>query len=607
MKLPFDEWTILPAAIVLAAAFTSRRSSRVAAPRGAVALLGSPWAPLVVAVPLFLGMLVFEGRAQPIPLLFAVLFGLVGRADPVPAPRQAGPQGERRLGMPALIGVASAALTAWVWSGGGFTPRFHDESAYLLQGEIFAHGRWTEPSPPHPEFFEQFHVLVVPRRAAKYPPGHALMLAPGVALGAPPAIPLLLTAGTGALLFVLIRRVAGSLAALLAWLVWVGAPGGLQDRTSYFSELTTGFLWLAVWWAVWRWLESGGRGWLAAAGFGISFGLITRPLTMLLFALPVVVAVSVRAVRRRTYRDLAAAAAAGLLPLLLLPVWATRTTGDWAASPLSLYTRAYMPFDRPGFGAHPRPPQRAVPAAMQELNPLFRRIHRQHTPALLPGALRDRAAAVLRGVFGGGLGLLIPFFFLGLTLLSREGAFAAVTALLLLVGYLAYAHMASWTIYYLETQAVLAAAAGIGLDRAIGRVPPRIGRTAVALAIVGLAVAGAFSAAAARLGEARSSGRLARLEVALGALAPQEPSIVFIRPAPGASPHESLVQNPAALDRARVWLVHDLGKANERLRQAAPDRTAYLYDETRGRVIRFPPNASSPSAGSPGPLQSPSS
>jgi hypothetical protein len=34
----------------------------------------------------------------------------------------------------------------------------HDEIAYVLQANIFAHFRWSAPSPPIPAFFEQAHV-----------------------------------------------------------------------------------------------------------------------------------------------------------------------------------------------------------------------------------------------------------------------------------------------------------------------------------------------------------------------------------------------------------------------------------------------------------------
>ena len=62
--------------------------------------------------------------------------------------------------------------------------------------------------PPLPEFFESAHILVVPRFAAKYLPGHAAVLAPFLALGAPWLAPCLLLGLAAALIF-LAARLAG--------------------------------------------------------------------------------------------------------------------------------------------------------------------------------------------------------------------------------------------------------------------------------------------------------------------------------------------------------------------------------------------------------------
>ncbi len=135
-------------------------------------------------------------------------------------------------------------------------PKSHDENAYLLQAGIFAQGRWSDPPPPLPEFFEQMHVLSQPRRAAKYPPGHALVLAPGVALGVPAAVPVALAGASGALLFALARRAANAAVAGLAWLFWLAPSHPLYFRASYLSEGTTSLLWLAGWWALAEWVET---------------------------------------------------------------------------------------------------------------------------------------------------------------------------------------------------------------------------------------------------------------------------------------------------------------------------------------------------------------
>src|SRR4029079_2758739 len=65
--------------------------------------------------------------------------------------------------VPLLLGVATGAATWWVW-GESFarTSVVHDESAYLLQAQLFAKGRFTAPTPPLYHFFEQLYVNLVP-------------------------------------------------------------------------------------------------------------------------------------------------------------------------------------------------------------------------------------------------------------------------------------------------------------------------------------------------------------------------------------------------------------------------------------------------------------
>ena len=110
--------------------------------------------------------------------------------------------------MTVAFGAAGAAFLAWVWGSLAEPPFIHDEAAYLLQADIFAAGRLSAPAPPLPEFFEQYHVLVTPRLAPKYPPAHALMLVPGMWLGLPGLMPVALHGLAGAMLFALARRLA---------------------------------------------------------------------------------------------------------------------------------------------------------------------------------------------------------------------------------------------------------------------------------------------------------------------------------------------------------------------------------------------------------------
>src|ERR1700750_2507536 len=70
-------------------------------------------------------------------------------------------------GAPLLIGIASALLSLWVWRTVSRDPVMHDESAYLLQAELFSRLRWTGTVPGVPAFFQQLYILVDPALASK--------------------------------------------------------------------------------------------------------------------------------------------------------------------------------------------------------------------------------------------------------------------------------------------------------------------------------------------------------------------------------------------------------------------------------------------------------
>src|SRR5260370_3211489 len=135
-----------------------------------------------------------------------------------------------------VCGVVTELLTWWVWGSLDQVAVFHDEAAYLLQAEIFASGRWAAPARPLHEFYEKFDVLVTPVFASKYWPGHSLLMVPGVWLGLPGLVPVLLSGLTGALCFGLARRVSTPGIALVTWLVWTTASGNLHWRAAVLSS-----------------------------------------------------------------------------------------------------------------------------------------------------------------------------------------------------------------------------------------------------------------------------------------------------------------------------------------------------------------------------------
>ena len=498
---------------------------------------------------------------------------------------------------PWVIGVLTSLLCGYVWGHWNPTPVVHDEASYLLQARIFALGRFAMPSPPLPEFFEQFHTFVTPAFASKYPPGHALLMSIGVLLGWAPLVPLVMDGLTGALVFVLARRVANPWVALLTWFIWITAGSTYHHIASYFSQTTTCALWLLGWWALARWRDDGERRWLmmvAACTGGLA---VTRPMTAVAYAIPVAVVVLRLAMRRRAWKDVGLAMAVGSAILLLIPYANYRTTGDWRVMPFSQYSKVYLPFDRPGFGLDSTPPQRALPPDMAQLTSVFQPVHAAYEPDILPRALVYRVWFSARDLWFGARILLGLAALAAIPLIGVEIGFALASTLTLFLCYLSYAHSPAWTLYYAETLPVFALLSALGIwrllsvGRAAGREGARqVGRGAV-LATCGLMAF--YLPTAARNLEFWHATHVAeqsyqRAVFHAVAAIPEPKVIVFMRYAPWHNIHTSLIANEPDLPAAHAWLVYDRGTDNARLRHLAPDRVAYLYDEARLAIERYP-------------------
>jgi hypothetical protein len=498
-------------------------------------------------------------------------------------------------GIPWLVGVVAIAVTLVTWGSIQPVAVYHDEAAYLLQAGIFAQGRWTGPPPPIPAFFEQFHVLLSPGLAPKYPPGFALALVPGSWLHLPALVPLLLTALTAALGFALARRIVGGPVALLTTAIWLASPGNLRFRAGYFSEILTSLLWLAGWWALLQWRSSSRVSWLLALAGCVGLCAITRPLTALVFALPVGAVVLRDVARRRAWGQLAAAIALGTSIVMLMPLHNSKVTGNWRTSPYARYTTLYLPFDRMGFGLDSTPAAAPLPADMQALSAYFGGAHAKHTARRLPVIAMQRARAVLTDMGGPPALAAAALALLGLPGAPAAVLFAAGTALLLLLAHLPYAHFNNWTLYYLEAFPVIALLLALGIAR-LGRLlignslepgdtAKRVDWLLVATA-AGVFLVLPFRVQSARSEHLRNAAAQLYFQELLQAV--PQPAVVFVRYGPRHVSHYSLIQNPVDYDTAPVWLVYDRGRENADLLALAPGRAAYLYDEELGALTPLP-------------------
>lgn len=505
---------------------------------------------------------------------------------------------ERRLSgrqAPLVIGVISAVALWWTWGSLRPVEVIHDETAYLLQATMLASGHLAGPPRPLPEFFEQFQVFASPILAAKYPPGFALALVPGIWLGLPGLMPVVMIGLSGGLIFALGRRIATPGIALLTWAIWFVAPGSIPFRHLIMSETLTTTLWLAGWWCLLEWLAGGALRWLLALAGLAAWCVLTRPLTGAAYALPLIVVAGVMSLRHGRARQLPPALAVAVAVLAILP-WQNRVvTGSWRQTAWSHYTAVYAPSDHFGFGVDSTPPQRSLPPDFQDYVWYYGEFHKDFVPSNLPRFFRERGAQLLHDAWGP----LAPVAALlaGLGLAAGGGAVlvAASTALLLFLVHLGFAHPPEWSIYYEETWPVLALLTALGAGRLVDLIGARLRRepppasparaSSPALVLLALVV---LATAPVHWRDARQNYRLLsdyhrRFRDRVAALPGR--TIVYVRYARNHIFHRSLISNPADLADARSWIVYDRGADNIRLLATASDRSPYLYFE-RGDSLR---------------------
>jgi hypothetical protein len=498
---------------------------------------------------------------------------------------------------PVAAGMLTAAFVRFVWGSFHEPGVVHDERAYLLQAEIFARGHWTAPPPPLASFFEQMHVFIEPAVFAKYPPAHALTLVPGVWLGIPGVVPVLLCGVSGALVFWIARRLGNEWIALLTWWLWTTAWPTLHWSASYFSETTSAAMWLIAVWATIRWMDSGRRVDLLVVAAALAWGLEARPLTIAVLAVPLAVVIARRVIAARAWTTLAAPVALGAAILMLGPLWNRATLGSWRLDPYPYYSRVYFPYDKPGFGADPAPPLRPLVAEIAPVGEWSRDVHAHYTLSSVPMAFAQRLITLLAWC-AEGWRLVIAAFILAALLHGSDVERAGVaTIALLLVAYLTFAHPPSWIVYYFEVLPVfyfLAARElgrvihkGAGLASAAGRRWPASAANAAFAIVLVLVPLGMIDVYRVRGAIDRRNAFHRSADAALAGL-PAELAIVFVRYGPSQSPHFALTRNEADLASARRWVVYDRGPRNGELRAFAPCRSAYRLDTETMRLERLP-------------------
>jgi hypothetical protein len=205
-------------------------------------------------------------------------------------------------------------------------PRIHDEFSYILMGETLAHVHTANPSPPLPEFFDSFHVLIRPAYVSKYFPAQGVFLALGEKLAGHPAIGVWLSSALAcaALVWMLQAWVSPGWALLGGFIVVVQYGVYSYWSQTYWGGMVAmlgGALFFGALRRLWEHFSWQGSIWLA---LGLVILANSRPLEGVLTVLPGTVLFLYRIVKNRRWSE------AGFWPKLVLPCLAILALGALA-------------------------------------------------------------------------------------------------------------------------------------------------------------------------------------------------------------------------------------------------------------------------------------
>lgn len=230
-------------------------------------------------------------------------------------------------------------------------PHVEDEAAYLFQAQVFARGRLSVPTPPHPaSYWTPFVLDYQGQRFSKYPPGYSLLLSLGVLAGKAWIINALL----GALSLWFIAQLGWTIysptTGLLAAALGLTCPAFLAESASLLAHPTSLFFTTLFLWAFASLIQKptdSSRRLAVVAGLALGYVAITRPYDAIGVSLPFALYGLARGLRgdRALLHFGMIAAAAALLLSFVLPIYWYWLTGEFVNPYLLVW-----PYDRPGFG-----------------------------------------------------------------------------------------------------------------------------------------------------------------------------------------------------------------------------------------------------------------
>ncbi|MFH1532760.1 MAG: glycosyltransferase family 39 protein [Pseudomonadota bacterium] len=185
------------------------------------------------------------------------------------------------IGAAVVMLLAMLVLVLAVFQG---APVTDDEPTYLFIARTLLEGRVINPSPGDEGFFQNMFLIFNGKGwYGKYPIGHPLLLAIGVAAGAVRAVPPLVSAGTLVLTWFVGARLVGRGAATLAVCLLALSPQFVMTGATLLSQPTATFVMILALLLTLRFEEAPDPARAALASAAWSFGVLVRPLPGILF------------------------------------------------------------------------------------------------------------------------------------------------------------------------------------------------------------------------------------------------------------------------------------------------------------------------------------
>jgi hypothetical protein len=235
----------------------------------------------------------------------------------------------------------------------GRQPLVNDEHSYLAQARLLAHGEVFRNLGSIADFFPSPQSVIDGGRwFVFYLPGHAAALVPGTWLGWPELVPRLLAMLSVALTWSLAARLAIARPDWAAWCLAL-SPAFLGVESLYLSHATSLPCTLLFVWAALGALDASSLsstrralGFAALAGFSFAAAAITRPVTALAVAVPIVILL-VRE-RPRNLAPLVGIAACATIPCAW---WLSQVDRTLTGSALQTAYGAYARYENAIYGA----------------------------------------------------------------------------------------------------------------------------------------------------------------------------------------------------------------------------------------------------------------